>query len=345
VADFTLVEKHLDTPNGLVDMAAVADEPGVWVAVDGAGSVTRLDTIRDRSEQLCIVDLPAAEPERPAWDGNRLASRLHLSRCGRFAAIVHDFGRNGKVYDLATGATTMTLDGGDYLPETVRFSCVFVERDGRAVLIHRTAWNRLDASVAATGELLTDRGPTSYREGEERPAHYLDYFHGALYVSPDGRHVVDDGWMWHPVGIPVVWSVDAWLGGNVWESEDGASRTAVGERESYWNHAICWIDDHRFAVAGIGDEYEPTLDGARVMSASPGRKARCLQELAGPSGRFFSDGARLLSVDDEGLSMWDLESGRRTGGVEGVRPTHQHPTSRELVLLTGRPSRLLIWRS
>ncbi|MGL5830270.1 MAG: hypothetical protein ACRC0L_11980 [Angustibacter sp.] len=54
----------------------------------------------------------------------------------------------------------MHLDGGDYRPETVPFSLAFAEyagapgRAGGTVVIHRTAWNRLE--------------------------HHLDYFHGAL---------------------------------------------------------------------------------------------------------------------------------------------------------------------
>lgn len=207
--DLTIVEKHLEAPAGIVDFAAVEHDPGTWLFVAPDGLVTRVDTASDRSEDVCRIDLPAGEPGYKPWAGHRLTPRLHLSPSGRFAAVVNDYGRNGKVYDLRTGATTATLDGGEYHRYTVPFSCAFVEHDGREIVIHRTAWNRLDASLAGTGELLTGRDPTSDERGEAEPGHRLDYFHGAIVASPDGRRVADDGWVWSPVGIPVAWSVAA----------------------------------------------------------------------------------------------------------------------------------------
>jgi hypothetical protein len=91
------------------------------------------------------------------------------------------------------------------------------------VTIHRTSWNRLDLSDPATGAPLSDRGPTSYRQGEPRPDYYLDYFHGRLHVSPGAKHIADDGWVWHPVGLVTVWDLEAWLG-SAWESEDGPTK-------------------------------------------------------------------------------------------------------------------------
>jgi len=118
-------------------------------------------------------------------------------------------------------------------PETVPFSFGFASWQGRVVVIHRTAWNRLDVSDASTGQFLSERGPTGYQAGEQRPQHYLDYFHGALYLSPKGTRILDDGWVWHPVGIPAVWSVEQWLSGKVWESEDGETRREVCARTYY----------------------------------------------------------------------------------------------------------------
>src|SRR5262249_44448040 len=135
--------------------------------------------------------------------------------------------------------------------------------------IHRTAWNRLDLSDPASGRLLTERGPTSFRRGEERPEHYLDYFHGALYLSPQNRFVLDDGWVWHPVGIPRVWSLERWISDNVWESEIGAARLRLCARDYYWDHGMAWIDDARVAVGGIGDVDIEMIDGARIFDIPP----------------------------------------------------------------------------
>jgi hypothetical protein len=141
--------------------------------------------------------------------------RLHCSKRGEFAVVVNDYGRYGQVIDLRSGAVTFALDGGDYHPATVPFSFAFADMFGCVVAVHRTALNRLDVSDPSTGELLTQRSPTSYRSGEERPEHYLDYFHGALYLSPSGAHILDDGWVWHPVGVPTVWSLNRWMSQNV----------------------------------------------------------------------------------------------------------------------------------
>src|SRR5262249_48924840 len=152
------------------------------------------------------------------------------------------------------GKVTLALDGGDYHPETVPFSFAFALVRGRLVAIHRAAWNRLDLSDPYTGELLSVRNPTGYQRGENRPVHYLDYFHGALYVSPNGIRILDDGWVWHPVGIPGTWSLEQWLSENVWESEDGTSRKVICSRDYYWDHAMTWLDDQRVAIGGLGED-------------------------------------------------------------------------------------------
>jgi hypothetical protein len=177
--------------------------------------------------------------------------------------------------DLRSGKATLPLDGGDYHPETVPFSFAFAESQGQIVAIHRTAWNRLDISDASSGRLLTERGPTSYKHGEARPQHYLDYFHGRLYLSPGGTRILDDGWVWHPVGIPIVWSLERWLSENRWESEDGPTRKEVCAREYYWDHGIAWLDENRVAIGGIGDDDAEMIAGARIFDiTSTGRAGR-----------------------------------------------------------------------
>ena len=153
--------------------------------------------------------------------------------------MVNDFGHHGQVLDLHTGSVTATLHGGDYRPDTVPFSLAFTEHAGRTVVVHRTEWNRLDITEAATGRLLTGRTLDAGKPGHP-PEHYLDYFHGALYVSPDGRYVADDGWVWHPVGMPTVWDLRRWLDGSVWESEEGPSRQRLCLRAYHWNSPMCW---------------------------------------------------------------------------------------------------------
>ncbi len=347
--DSSLAELPLPSGFEVIDFGPIPRTEGAWLLLCADGRLTRFDSRHENWQEVGHVAIQEEKADN-GWDGHVLAPRLHISGNGRFVAVVNDHGQLGAIYDIPAGRQTMELNGGDYHPETVPFSFAFVEHDGKTVAIHRTAWNRLDASDASTGELLTERGPTSYSTGEPTPEHYLDYFHGRLLVSPDGRHVVDDGWVWHPVGIPEVWDIRLWLTSNVWESEDGPSKFWLAHRTYYWDHAMCWIGSDRIAVGGIGDDDDKIFAGARIFSASevrsfsPGRSpaAEELIAFAGPGDRFFSDGSRLFAVDDRGLSIWDVDAGAMIGTIDGFNPTRQHTESRELVELEGRTLR--IWR-
>ena len=232
--DTTLAHTALPAAIGLVaDFAPIEASRSIWLLLAEDGTLISLNADTHEWTRRGKTTVPA-EPDRETWCGHALRRRLHASSRGEFAAVVNDFGRWGEVIDLRSGRTTLSLDGGDYHAETVPFSFAFAELRGRTLAIHRTAWNRLDISDPATGELLTDRGPTSYSQNERRPQHYLDYFHGALHVSPGSTRILDDGWVWHPVGIPSTWRLEDWLE-NVWESEDGPSRLDFCARNYYWN--------------------------------------------------------------------------------------------------------------
>ena len=336
----------------ILDIAPLNHESrSTWLFLGEDCRIWRWDAHSGEVEIVGRASIPSETPG-DSFAGHTLTTRLHASQNGQFAAVVNDYGRYGQVVDLRSGKETLKLDGGDYCPETVPFSFVFASRQGQVVVIHRTAWNRLDVSDASTGQLLSERGPTSYRDGEQRPQHYLDYFHGALYVSPAGTHILDDGWVWHPVGIPVVWSVDRWLSENIWESEDGATKRDVCARSYYWDHGIAWLDEKTVAVGGIGDEDNEIVDGARVFDitstgpASPTWRsdwswAREISVFAGPAGKFFSDGKHLYSAGKNGLSRWDPRAGVQTGHIENFFPTRHHVGASELVQLSDRA--LLRW--
>lgn len=147
--------------------------------------------------------------------------------------------------------------------------------------------------------------------------------------------------MWHPVGIPVVWSVDDWLSKNPWESEDGVTRKEICARDSYWDQGIAWLDEKTVVIAGIGDDDSEIIDGARIFDVtSTGNSgprwradwlwAKEVSAFAGPAGRFFSDGKWLYSSAETGFSKWDPKSGVRTGHIEDFHPTHHHSNAGEL---------------
>ncbi|GJF32052.1 hypothetical protein KNE206_47520 [Kitasatospora sp. NE20-6] len=333
-------------PAGLapvVDLAGTAGPGTCWLLLTEDGRLTRWesDTGTHRVLATSSVAVPAdAEP----WDGHVPRLHLHASADGRFAAVVVDHGSAGEVFDLATGARTMVLDGGAYLPGTVPFALAFAEHEGRTVLVHRTDWNRLDAADPATGRSLTVR--TTGPDAEGRPAaHDLDYFHGALHVSPGGDRIADDGWIWHPVGSCEIWSLPAWLGGNPYESEDGPTRVSTGCTDHHWNRPMAWLDDRLLAVGGLGDDDRAMTPGARIHDAArrgPDGLTTEVLAFAGPDGAFFAHAGLLYSAGPGGLEIWNPADGARLGTVPGFRPTHLHRAAGEFARVEG--DRLLRWR-
>lgn len=314
-----------------------------WLVLAESGSLFRFDAEHLAWTQV-ISSVLMPEPDHEPRDNKHTRHHLHVSACGQFGAVVNDYGKRGQLLDLSRGVVTRVLDGGDYLLDTVPFSFAFVNVKGRALAVHRTDWNRLDITDPKTGELLTERGPTHYKQGESCPPHYLDYFHGALHISPKETYILSDGWVWHPVGVPTIWKLDSWCCSNVWESEDGPSKLDICARTYYWNGAICWIDENRLAIGGIGDDDEEMIDGARIFDvslpgkASPGWRedSRWPLEIAafqGPTGMFFSDGISLFSSGGDGLSRWDIGRGVKTGHLTEFNPTRYHRGTQELVQL------------
>lgn len=150
--------------------------------------------------------------------------------------------------------------------------------------------------------------------------------------------------MWHPVGVPTVWSLERWLSDNKWESEDGASRRELRFRDSYWDHPMTWIDDTRVAIGGIGGDAETMVDGVCIIDllttpvANHPLHVECQDFdtpscFAGPTGQLFSDGRWLYSSGPAGLTRWDFNTGEQTGHLPGFEPTHHHRGCDELVQL------------
>jgi hypothetical protein len=342
VKEFTLSKEF----GRVIDVAPIErDSRSVWLLLTEDGQLAQVDCGSGDWSNVARSSV-APEPDQRPWCGHQITSTLHCSRGGEFAAVVNDYGKYGQVIDLRSGKVTMELNSQSYHCETVPFSFAFAGQH-QIVVIHRTAWNRLDISDPATGKLLSERGPISYRSGEPRPEHYRDYFHGALHVSPGSTQILDDGWVWAPVGMPTIWSLERWGSKNVWESEDGPTRHTLTQRSYYWTGPACWVDEHRVVIGKIGDDDTNMIDGARIFDITlldrvPGQLGTYVLEpgevyaFPGPAGKFFSDGASLFSSDQTGLSRWDPTDGMRTGHLENFSPTHYHRGARELAQLTER---------
>jgi hypothetical protein len=314
-------------PDGVVDAAAVPDRPATWLLLT-SDRVLRWNADTGEVERETPFDL-TTDPSR-AWAGRKQRHRLHASAGGRFAAVGVDYGQHGLVLDLDTARVTMDLDRGTYHQDTVPFPLAFLTAEDGPRLVHGTAWNRIDVSDPATGELLTAREFTS--AGNEPPAHYSGYFQGRLHPSRSGQYLGLDGWVWSPAGLPTVFDLRRWLRVNRFEPEDGPSLLTLAQRWYLWDTPMCWTDDEHLVVWGIGPDDEIMVPGVRVFDPLTGHEVRAF---AGPtgSGALFSAGSVLFSADPGGLTRWDLSTGERTGTVPGFVPAHHHPAGRELVEL------------
>lgn len=212
------------------------------LTVDGGLHGVNLDS--GQTCALAQLELPEPKPCNPYW---HRGFAVHVAVSGDFAAVVDDGGSFGMLVNLRGGKLQATLHGGDYHPDTVPFSIAFTQHQGRDVLIHRTDWCQLDVMDCASGANLTQRDELGHKQ-----EHDLDYFHGGLQLSPSGAQILDDGWVWAPVAIPVVWSVQAWLNGNLWESEDGPTRKALAQGED-WSVATTWLDEDHVAIWNIAN--------------------------------------------------------------------------------------------
>ncbi|WP_395105999.1 WD40 repeat domain-containing protein [Actinomadura sp. SCN-SB] len=319
-----------------LDWAALPGTDGAaYLFLTGRRDLVRFDALSGRFQRLATVSVPDDTVERPARRVEislRLRPHLHVSRSGRYAAVVNDHGSRGAVVDLRTGRTTMTLDGGHYGTHIMPFALAFATHQGRDVMVHRTASNRLDVSDPATGDLLTARDATRQDDPEgRRGEHHLTYWHGALRISPDGRWIADNGRLGYPGVGTTVWDLRRWLEENPFESEDGPSRRSLCVRDYAWNRPVCWVSESLVAVFGIGSDDETLLDGVRVFDASTGTETLTFP---GPSGDvLFADGRRLYSDGDEGLQIWDPSTGERTASVPGFHPRRHHPRAAELAAI------------
>lgn len=337
----SIYESHLQAADGpaypqrciawpglpILDACTIHADHGHLLVLTSDGTLYSLNFDTGADVRLCTVDLPDIAPGGNSEYFGAARYRLHASSDGRYAAIVVDKGREGTVVDTQSGAVTIRLDGGDYCEDTVPFSACFLRFEGRNVFIHRTAWNRLDAADAASGASLTDRHIAPYEVAGEMPAHHLDYFHGQLRPSPDGSLLFDDGWVWHPVSIPRIWSATEWLGSNPWESEDGASIVDLAMRDD-WSTPACWIGERHLALWGLADwdeeEFAETGQGmgVRILDVTQNKQSPDglwpMESLQAKSvSDLFSDGARLFVAADTGTTVWDIASRTHVAWLPG----------------------------
>ncbi len=311
-------------------IAPVPASESTWLAYTDDHRLHAFDAKNRRA--LSSVPVTPAEGfshEQPVW--------LHSSRRSDYTIVANRRGQRAAVVETVSGRRTMVLDRGEYHPEVSDLPAAFFRDEDRDLLVHGTDWNRLDISDPATGVLLTERSGTSYAQGELRPPHYLDYFHGGLRVSPDDTWMVDNGWVWHPFGVVASWSLRDWRLANPFESEDGSSKKDLCGRGYFWDGPLCWIGTRRVAVWGYGDDDENLIPAALIYDVESGRQVTWF---AGPRGAFFFDRYLVSADPGTGTTVWDVETGERLLAVAGFAPQVHHPGARMFATLAGPELRL-----
>lgn len=288
-------------PAPIIEVRVAREAGGAWIALCEDGQVGRLDLVARAFRPLARV---------PAWTALGDGFRFEISADARFAAVRPGEGRPGVVLDLARGVETLVLERAPDPSFGFPFAMAFVKRAERTLLVHATAWGRLDASDAQTGELLT-----------ARPDPPPSLLYTPLLVSPDGSWLASDAWTTGSSGgLTVVFSLARWLDGNMSEPDGGS-----GLREIAWEGAggrpMVWVDAETLGVWGTpgeeGDVFAPVLRRMRADRDDELAPIACPlnDTLAAEDGRLYAFGR----ID--GLSVIDLGTGDRLLHRPDVRPT------------------------
>jgi hypothetical protein len=165
----------------LIGLAPVPAAPGRWLAVTDRGELVDIDLALQTHVAITSLGDPARglfnEREYPGrvedkrefyarhgptskapnagyahWRlTSELAAQLPIlvkpDANGQFAALCNRWGRFGSVIDMAAGEPLNVVDRGDYHPEQTQFPIAWIERTGGPLLVHGTAWNRLDIPI------------------------------------------------------------------------------------------------------------------------------------------------------------------------------------------------------
>ncbi|HEY1173937.1 MAG TPA: hypothetical protein VGH19_21410 [Verrucomicrobiae bacterium] len=318
---------------------------GAWITVTSERRLVRIVPTAGKWEEVAELAVLPINPE--------LQISLVASDDGRYVAIVNTYDSKGCVWDMEKRSVVLSFDRKDYYNEHCRYPVAFTKHEGKTLVIYATDWNRLDVLDLETGKPVAERAWEIYKDvNDDRPAHYLDYFHCGLAVSPNGEWLADNGWVWHPFGVVSTWSLKKWLQENPWESEDGTSKKYVCDRAYYWDGPMCWVGSEVLAVWGLGDDDYTLVPGVMLFDVTTGQE---LKRFAGPlgdskyemieasetessiynaAGTMVFDKYLFSWMPKKPFSVWDVEDGARLLEVSDYTPMAYHYGTKEFLSVT-----------
>ncbi len=254
---------------------------------------------------------------------------LEISKDGKIIAITNSKGQFGVVVNIEESKLLMRLDRGNYHVEYSIFPVKFFEYNNQQLLIHGTDWNRLDISNPNTNEVLTTRKIEKTIMGTT----ILNYFHSDISISDNAEFVIDNGWVWHPVGEITIWSLQKWLKENSFESETGESLKSICRRYYFWEGSICWIDDRTVGVYGFGDDDDWIIPAIRVFDIIDLKE---LYWFPGPDKKFVFDKYLFSTSHENGTKIWDIKTGEMLLSENNMNYDEYDKNSKRFFSLIGK---------
>ena len=176
-----------------------------------------------------------------------------------YICVTERYGLNAATVSIADRRVTKLMRE-DYHCDVSSYSVGFLERNGRILLIHQTQWNRLDITDIETGELLTEREIVFRKTGETETnkwgtsskmevKNYIDYFHSLLYISPDGKHFLSNGWIWQPADNIMCFEMERFL-----KEYEPCGESIEYYRGHAWDRPCAFVGNDMLVIAADKDE-------------------------------------------------------------------------------------------
>ncbi|MCP3921590.1 MAG: hypothetical protein GY714_03300 [Desulfobacterales bacterium] len=278
---------------------------------------------------------------------------MKLSKDCKLLAVYNLFGQYGMVYDLESMTELIELDRGDYHVDVTPFTFAFHQYKCKTLIITSTDWDMIDVIDPESKQILTKR------KWEELPEDRSEEMHGAefrssVYISPNGNWIVEDGWLWHPIGRIIRWDLNQWIENNKWEADDGKSIEILRDAEYSWGNPVSWIDDDNLLVWGYGNDDDYMLASAVIYDINT---CEVKYWFYGPGNNYIIDeylfswnhksmwekskmdnGSYYQERIDKGMesfSVWDIESGALILKDDQIFPAVYNRKSKIFLTLEG----------
>ncbi|HVS91407.1 MAG TPA: hypothetical protein VHE59_05195 [Mucilaginibacter sp.] len=160
------------------------------------------------------------------------------SQDGQYAFIYKRFGTKGLL--LKNGEILREINRPYYFAERYEYPASFFVFDNVTYLAHCPLdYCRLDFENVETGEIVTD-------VPNRKPA---EVFHSRFSISPNNKHLMVCGWVWHPVDVVEVFDIAACL-----KNPLLLDKTSTSPDFGTQVNSSSFIDDERILIAASGGE-------------------------------------------------------------------------------------------